>query len=310
VPKPESWDKRYYSLKTFFKEKFGCKVYKLQIDAGFTCPNRDGKIAKGGCIYCDGRFSELRQKGPLPSVAKQIENGKEFYRHLRGAEKFIAYFQTATNTYAPYDKLKSLYDEALAQEGIIGLSVGTRPDCVTDETIGLLSGYAKDYHVWLEYGLQTIHDRTLKFINRGHDYETFKDAVRRTAGKNINICVHIIVGLPGESKEDMLETARTIAALPIDGIKIHFLLALKGTALGNLYEQGKVGIITKEEYIDTVCDILEILPPRIVIQRLTADGYKDIYLAPEWGRNKIKILNEIDKELKRRNSYQGSKSGV
>jgi hypothetical protein len=206
--------------------------------------------------------------------------------------------------------LKSLYDEALAQEGIIGLSVGTRPDCVTDETIGLLSGYAKDYHVWLEYGLQTIHDRTLKFINRGHDYETFKDAVRRTAGKNINICVHIIVGLPGESKEDMLETARTIAALPIDGIKIHFLLALKGTALGNLYEQGKVGIITKEEYIDTVCDILEILPPRIVIQRLTADGYKDIYLAPEWGRNKIKILNEIDKELKRRNSYQGSKSGV
>jgi len=307
MPKPQFWNnsKRYYDLKAFFVNRFGCKVYKLQIDAGFTCPNRDGTVAHGGCIYCDGRFSKLRQMGPLPSVTEQIERGKEFYRGKRGAQKFIAYFQTATNTYAPVERLRALYDEALSQDDIVGISVGTRPDCVPDEVLRLFEGYARDRHVWLEYGLQSIHDRTLELINRGHDYETFLDAVDRTAGRNINICVHIIVGLPGETREDIMQTARALASLPIQGIKIHLLLALSGTPLGDLYEKGEVRMITKEEYVSTVCDILEVLPPEVVIQRLTADGYRDIYLAPDWGINKMAVLNAIDGELERRNSWQG-----
>jgi len=307
MPKPQFWNnsKRYYDLKTFFVNRFGCKVYKLQIDAGFTCPNRDGTVAYGGCIYCDGRFSKLRQMGPLPSVTEQIERGKEFYRGKRGAQKFIAYFQTATNTYAPVERLRALYDEALSRDDIVGISVGTRPDCVPDEMLRLFEGYAQDQHVWLEYGLQSIHNRTLELINRGHDYETFLDAVDRTVDRNINICVHIIVGLPGETREDIMQTARALASLPIQGIKIHLLLALSGTPLGDLYEKGEVRMITKEEYVSTVCDILEVLPPEVVIQRLTADGYRDIYLAPDWGINKMAVLNAIEGEMERRNSWQG-----
>lgn len=309
VPKPEFWNnsKRYYDFKSFLINGFGCKVYKLQIDAGFTCPNRDGTLGTGGCIYCNSRFSEIRQQGTLPSVSDQIRNGKTLYARMRGAKKFIAYFQTATNTYAPYEKLKLFYDEALAQEDIIGIAVGTRPDCVPDDVIDLFEEYARKYHVWLEYGLQSIHDRTLNYINRGHDAKTFIDAVNRTAGKNINVCVHIIVGLPGETREDMIETARVVSSLPVQGIKIHLLLALKETVLGSLYQQGKIRMPTKEEYIHTVCDVLEILPPQMVIQRLTADGYRDIFLAPEWGKNKMDVLNSIDKELEKRDSWQGKK---
>jgi len=307
MPKPQFWNnsKRYYDLKSFFVNRFGCKVYKLQIDAGFTCPNRDGTAGYGGCIYCDGRFSRLRKEGPLPSIAEQIESGKRFYRGKRGAQKFIAYFQTATNTYAPVERLSALYDEALSQDDIVGISVGTRPDCVPGEVIRLFEEYARDLHVWLEYGLQSIHDRTLRMINRGHDVETFRDAVERTAGRDINICVHIIVGLPGETREDIMQTAKAVASLPIQGIKIHLLLALSGTPLGDLYERGKVRMMTEGEYVSTVCDILEVLPPGMVIQRLTADGYRDIYLAPDWGINKMAVLNAIDGELERRDSWQG-----
>lgn len=307
MTKPEFWNnnKRYYDFKSFLINTFGCKVYKLQIDAGFTCPNRDGTISTGGCIYCNSQFSNLRQTGPLPTIKDQIYRGKKLYARMRGAKKFIAYFQTATNTYAPREKLKILYDEALSQEDIIGIAVGTRPDCVPDDVIDLFESYARDYHVWIEYGLQSIHDRTLDFINRGHHAETFIDAVERTAGRNINICVHMIVGLPGETRYDALDTARSIASLPVNGIKIHLLLALEGTVLGDLYKAEKIRMIQKDEYIATVCDILEILPPHMVIQRLTADGYRDKYLAPDWGRNKMDVLNSIDKELERRNSWQG-----
>jgi hypothetical protein len=305
--KPAFWNntKRYYDLKSFWRNRFGCKVYKLQIDAGFTCPNRDGTVLSGGCIYCDGRGSRLRQAGPLPSVREQICRGKEYYRTHRNAGKFIAYFQTFTNTYGPIEKLRALYDEALGEDDVIGLSVGTRPDCVPDDIIDLFQEYAEHSHVWLEFGLQSIHNRTLQYINRGHSVETYLDAVRRASEKNIHICTHIIVGLPEETPEDMLETARVIATLPIQGIKIHLLLALRGTKMGGLYEQGKIFLLAKNEYVRIVCDILEILPPEIVIQRLTADGYRDIFLAPQWAVNKMEVLNEIDKELERRNTFQG-----
>jgi hypothetical protein len=308
LEKPAFWNntKRYYDLKSYWRNRFGGQVYKLPIDAGFTCPNRDGAVAAGGCIYCDGRGSRLRQAGILPSVTEQITRGQIYYRKHRRAGQFIAYFQTFTNTYGPLDDLKRLYDEALAQEDVIGLSVGTRPDCVPDPVILLLEGYAQDYHVWLEFGLQSMHDRTLNLINRGHSRAIFVDAVQRAAGKRIQICAHIIVGLPGESREEILETARFLAALPIQGIKIHALLVLRGTALGKQYEEGRIALMTRDDYVHTVCDILEILPPEMVIQRLTADGYHDIFLAPQWAANKMEVLNAIDRELERRNSHQGS----
>ena len=308
MEKPAFWNntKRYYDLKSYWRNRFGDRVYKLPIDAGFTCPNRDGALAAGGCIYCDGRGSMLRQAGPLPSVSEQIAKGRAYYRKHRRAGQFIAYFQTFTNTYGPLDHLKRLYDEALAQEDVIGLSVGTRPDCVPDPVIRLLEGYAQKHHVWLEFGLQSMHDRTLNLINRRHSQAIFVDAVQRVAGKRIQICAHIIVGLPGESREEILETARFLAALPIQGIKIHALLVLRGTALGKQYEDGLIALMTREEYVRTVCDILEILPPEMVIQRLTADGYRDIFLAPQWAVNKMEVLNAIDRELERRDSHQGS----
>jgi uncharacterized protein len=307
MSKPAFWNnkKRYYDLKSYWRNRFGCNVYKVPIDAGFTCPNRDGTVATGGCIYCDGRGSKLRQKGPLPSVAEQIQQGKTFYHESRLAEKYVAYFQTFTNTYGSYDRLKNIYEEALSQQDVIGLSIGTRPDCVPEEIMALLRTYAERYHVWLEFGLQSIHDRTLKAINRGHSRDIFLDAIDRTAGGKINICVHIIVGLPGETHGDILETAKILSALPIQGIKIHALLALKGTMLGSLYETGRISMMSKEDYVRTVCDILEILPQDLVIQRLTADGYRDIFLSPFWATCKMDVLNAIDRELERRNTYQG-----
>ena len=307
MEKPTFWKntKRYYDLKSFWQNLFGCNVYKLAIDAGFTCPNRDGSASTGGCTYCDGRGSRLRQAGLLPSVGDQIRTGQTYYRKHRGAGKFIAYFQTFTNTYGPIDLLKRLYDEALAEEDMIGLSVGTRPDCVPDDVIDLFQTYAKRYHIWLELGLQSIHNKTLNLINRGHSAEDFLDAVRRASGKNIHICTHIIIGLPGETRKETIETARVLATLPIHGIKIHLLLALKGTTIGKLYEQGEISLLNRDEYVQTVCDILEILPPEMVIQRLTADGYRDIFLGPNWAVNKMDVLNAINRELENRNTYQG-----
>ena len=305
MAKPDFWKnkKNYYDLKSYWRNLFGCNVHKLSIDAGFTCPNRDGHVAQGGCIYCDGRGSKLRQKGELPSIANQIASGKIYYSAQ--AAKFIAYFQTFTNTYAPLEKLRTIYDEALAQESVIGLSIGTRPDCLEQDVIELLKGYANKYHIWVELGLQSIHDKTLQLINRGHNYQQFLDAVNALEGKGINICVHIIIGLPGESDEDVLMTASALAALPIHGIKIHSMLALDGTTLGEMYKKGEVKMITKEKYVSLVCNVLEILPPQIVIQRLTADGYRDILLAPDWAKNKLDVLNSINKELEKRDSYQG-----
>ncbi|PKN18707.1 MAG: TIGR01212 family radical SAM protein [Deltaproteobacteria bacterium HGW-Deltaproteobacteria-6] len=305
LAKPDFWknDKRYYDLKSYWRNLFGCNVHKLAIDAGFTCPNRDGHVATGGCIYCDGRGSKLRKLGALPSVAEQIASGKQYYKP--SASKFIGYFQTFTNTYAPVQKLQALYDEALAEEDVIGLSIGTRPDCLGPDVIELLGGYAKKHHIWVELGLQSVHDKTLQVINRGHDYQQFLDAVNALSGQGLNICVHIIIGLPGESDEDVRMTARTLAALPINGIKIHSLLALGGTRLGELYKQGSIPMITKDKYVSLTADVLEVLPPEMVIQRLTADGYRDIFLAPAWAGNKLDVLNSINKELERRDSYQG-----
>ncbi len=305
MAKPEFWknNKRYYDLKSYWRNLFGCTIHKLQIDAGFTCPNRDGRLAAGGCIYCDGRGSKLRQQGPLPSVAEQIISGKKYYKP--SASKFVAYFQTFTNTYAPVAKLRELYNEALSQEDVIGLSIGTRPDCLGPDVVELLAGYARKYHIWVELGLQSVHDKTLTFINRGHNYQQFLDALSALSGAGLNICVHIIIGLPGENDEDVRITAKALAALPINGIKIHSLLALNGTAMGEMYKKGSIPLISKDKYVTLTADVLEVLPPEMVIQRLTADGYRDIFLAPAWAANKLSVLNAINTELERRDSHQG-----
>jgi uncharacterized protein len=303
--KPEFWknNKRYYDLKSYWRNLFGHTVYKLQIDAGFTCPNRDGRVATGGCIYCDGRGSKLRMQGALPSVAQQIAAGKKYYQS--SASKFIAYFQTFTNTYASVETLKFLYDEALAQENIIGLSIGTRPDCLSADVLDLLTEYARRYHVWVELGLQSVHDKTLQFLNRGHDYAQFLQALTNLSGRGLNVCVHIIIGLPGESDDDVRITSKTLGNLPVNGIKIHSLLALADTKMGEMYRQGNISLISKEKYVSLAVDVLELLPPPMVIQRLTADGYRDVFLAPSWAASKLDVLNSINKELEKRNSYQG-----
>jgi radical SAM protein (TIGR01212 family) len=307
LPKPSFWqnEKPYYDLKSYWRNLFGCKIYKLQIDAGFTCPNRDGLVGYGGCTYCDGRGSRLRQQGVLPSVSAQLHLGKLHYERLRGAHRYIAYFQTFTNTYGPLAHLKALYDEALSTDGVIGLSIGTRPDCVPAEVLDLLQEYARRYHIWLEFGLQTINEKTLLSLNRGHTAAQFTDAVERAKDRGIHICVHLIVGLPGESWDDVMETTRVLASLPVNGVKIHSLLALRETPLGEAFTNEEISLISREDYVRTVCDILERLPASIVVQRLTADGYGDIFLGPSWAANKLEVLNAIHDEFRRRGTCQG-----
>jgi radical SAM protein (TIGR01212 family) len=307
--KPAFWgtQKRYYDFKSCLRNTFGTRVAKLGIDAGFTCPNRDGSRGSGGCVYCDGRGSALRQAGKLPSVTEQLRLGREKYLSS-GAEKFIAYFQTFTNTYGPVEELKSAYDEALAfSPDIVGLSVGTRPDCVDEPVLDLLASYLSRSEVWVELGLQSLHESTLEAINRGHTLAESMAAVEKAAERNLGVVGHFIIGLPGEDREMILETARRAAALPLSGIKVHALLVLEGTALADFYRAGEAPLLSLEEYADTVADFLELTSPEVSIQRLTADGYRDIFIAPDWARNKLAVLNAVDRELARRDSWQGKK---
>jgi len=295
--------KRYADLRSFLQRRFGCRVHKITLDAHFTCPNLDGSKAIGGCIFCH-QGSGHSTLGAL-SVAEQLARGKAYLRRRHKAERFLAYFQRYTNTYAPVETLRHLYDEALAVEDVVGLVVGTRPDCAPDPVLDLLEEYARRTYVAVEYGLQSIHDRTLERVNRAHGSAEFVDAVHRTAGRGIHICAHVMLGLPGETRADMLATARAIAALPLDGIKIHLTYVLKHTVLGDMYLQGQYRPMEITEYVETVCDVLERLPPGMVIHRLTGDPPRDLLLAPQWAPHKWQVLNSIDAELIRRESFQG-----
>jgi len=301
-------DRRYYPFSQFLRERFGCKVYKLPVDAGFTCPNRDGKIGYGGCTYCyNPSFSPsiLLQKS---SISLQVKHRKAFLKGKGKVNKFLVYFQSYTNTYAKVKILKRLYDEAIQDKDVIGFCIGTRPDCVPDEVLDLIESYAQDYHIWLEYGLQSIHNETLLRIRRGHNFAQFEDAVKRTQGRNIFICVHIILGLPGEAKEDILETARALARMGINGIKLHHLQVIKKTELVRDFQRGEFKVLSSKEYIKLVCDVLELLPARITIQRLVGEVLQDkMLVAPRWNLNKHRILSAIDQEFVGRGSFQGSK---
>ena len=299
-------EKRYYPFSKYLKDTHGKKVYKITLDSGFYCPNRDGTISNGGCIFCDetGSYSRCLEK---MSIKEQIEKSKEKLSSQFKAEAFMAYFQSYSNTYAPYDVLKKTYDGVFEQDKIISISIGTRPDCIDDKKLDLIKNYP---YPWIEYGLQSANDETLKLINRGHDFECFKNAVLKTKERGIKVCAHIILGFPNETKEMMLKTAYELSKLDIDGIKIHQLTVLKDSPLNKIYEKNPFYIMTMEQYCNLVCDILEILPKNCTIQRIAGTGYSETTLQPKWVNRRFEILNMIDKILIQRNSYQGIKKGL
>jgi len=305
MPETLTPQRRYHALSQFLKSRFGCKVHRVTIDAGFTCPNVDGTVALGGCVYCDNRSFSPNRRLPRTTIREQVRRGIEILQTRNGAERFLAYFQAATNTYAPSAKLERLYDEALDHPLVVGLAVGTRPDCVPDEVLDLLQAYARDRYVCLELGLQSMHDRSLDWMNRGHHFDAFVDAVSRCQGRGLDLCAHVILGLPGESREDMMATAEALARLPVDGVKIHNLHVVRDTPLEDQYQRGEVRLLQREEYVGVVCDFLERLPARMVIHRLNGDAPPDYLVAPLWCLDKPGLLLDIQAELQRRDTWQG-----
>jgi uncharacterized protein len=303
---PLLWgDKPYHTWNFHLRQVFGEKIFKIPLDVGFTCPNRDGTIGHGGCIYCSAKGAGDYAGSRQIRIDEQFVQIKAMMHKKWPKAKYLAYFQAYTNTYAPVEELRDMYHQALAQEDVVGLSISTRPDCLNDNILDLLGELNEQTYLWVELGLQSSHDRTLKLINRGHDYQCFLDAVTKLRARNIMVCVHIILGLPGETKEDMLETAKAVANLPIQGVKLHLLHLMKDTPMVNLYEAGELAFMSQEEYTSLVVDILEILPPEIVIHRLTGDSPRETLIGPLWSLKKWEVLNGIDKELKDRNTWQG-----
>jgi hypothetical protein len=300
--------KRYYSLKQFLKQKFGEKVYKIAVDAGFSCPNRDGTIGTQGCIFCSPRGSGDFAGACTESITSQIMNSNKGAKDLASKHKitkFIAYFQAFTNTYANIDVLREKYYESLSVPSIVGLAIATRPDCLDEQVLDLLNELNKKTYLWLELGLQTIHKQTAGLIRRGYPLSCFDEAVSNLNQHRIDTVCHLILGLPGESKEDMLASTKYIAQTNIQGIKLHLLHIIEGTYLADMYLRGEFKLLTKEEYVSLVVDCLELLPPNVVIHRITGDGPKDTLIGPEWSKNKRDVLNSIEKELIVRDSWQG-----
>lgn len=298
---------RYRSFSAHLREIFGCRVQKITIDAGLTCPNRDGTVGTGGCIYCNARGSGTGDFARGLSVADQIRRGKAAMAKRYKARRFIAYFQSFSNTYAPLDRLRELYDAAMADPAVVGLSIGTRPDCVDGPTLDLIEGYARrpGRLVWIEYGLQSASDQTLARINRGHDLACFRRAVADTRGRGIRICAHVILGLPGEGRQEMIATAEELARLGLDGIKLHLLYVIRDTPLETLYRRGDYVPLGPDEYAERVCDVLERLPAGMVIQRLTGDPHPEELVAPAWALEKGRSLAAIQAALARRDTRQG-----
>ncbi len=310
VERPWQREERYYSFGRYLRERFQFKVHKIPIHAGFTCPNRDGYKGSGGCTFCANEsFSPNARGTSTPPIKEQIRSGKEFLRSRYDAEKFIVYFQAFSNTYADVQTLKSRYDEAMGDEDVIGLSIGTRPDCVSDEVLELINSYTSTHHVWIEYGLQSIHDRTLRRINRCHTYQEFEDAVYRTRTLGgINVCAHVILGLPGEDHSDMMATARKVSVLGIEGIKLHHLYVARDTVLEKEYGLGKVKTMEMEEYVSIASDFLENLSPDITVQRLMGDTRGDSLVSPIWPASKAEVIRAITGELRCRGSFQGAQN--
>jgi hypothetical protein len=296
--------KLYRDYNSYLRETFGCRVQKISLDAGLGCPNRDGTVGFGGCIYCNDKGSGTGS-ARFASISEQIATGKQKLAKKYGAKKFIAYFQSFSNTYAPQPRLATLYAEALRDPDVVGLSIGTRPDCVCDETLNHLAMLSETHLIWLEYGLQSAKDETLERIRRGHSVRAFTDAVARSRARKIPVCAHVILGLPAESIEDMLYTAKFLAHKDIQAVKIHLLYVVKGTALAQLYSTGSYGCLSREDYAAAVGEFLALLPAHVIVQRLTGDPHPDELESPLWALDKQRNLDAIREYMEKNRLYQG-----
>ncbi len=297
----------YRDLHSYLRRRFGERVQKIPLDAGLRCPNRDGTRGTGGCLYCNARGSGTGAWSRGQGITGQVQEGMARLASRYGAAKFIAYFQSFSNTYAPLSRLRELYEEALAFPEVVGLSVGTRPDCLSPEVLELLAGYSSKYLVWLELGLQSAHDATLKRINRGHDAACFARAVEAAAARGLEVVAHVILGLPGEGPEEMASTAVYLSRLPMQGVKIHLLYVCRGSGLERLQAQGTYRCLAEEEYVARVVDFVELLPPDLVIHRLTGDPHPEELVAPAWCLDKSGVRQRLLEEFARRGSRQGSR---
>jgi radical SAM protein (TIGR01212 family) len=298
---------RYFSYNSFLRNKFGGRrVQKVSLDPGFTCPNVDGTVAIGGCTFCDNRSFSPSRRVRRQDILSQLEDGMRRLRHrYEGLDQFIAYFQPATNTYAPASRLREVFETALSHPEVVGLAIGTRPDCVPEDVLSLLEELAGRAWLSVEYGLQTMHDRSLDWMNRGHHHAATIDAVQRSRRRGFELCAHVMLGLPGESHADMQATAREVARLKFDAVKIHNLYAVKQTPLADQVARGEVTLMGRDEYITTLVDFLELLPPEIVVERISGDAPPDYFIGPTWCLDKPGVLRALRAELERRDTWQG-----
>ncbi|WP_379965273.1 TIGR01212 family radical SAM protein [Ectobacillus sp. sgz5001026] len=298
-------NKRYHTWNYHLRQHFGEKVFKVSLDAGFDCPNRDGTVAFGGCTFCSAAGSGDFAGNRAEDVVTQFYKVKEKMNEKWKNGKCMAYFQAFTNTHAPVEVLKQTFEPVLELEGVVGISIATRPDCLPDDVVEYLADLNKRTYLWVELGLQTVHERTALLINRAHDFKTYVEGVEKLRKHNIRVCSHIINGLPLESYDMMMETAKEVAKLDIQGLKIHLLHLLKGTPMVKQYEKGQLQFLSQEDYVNLVVDQLELFPPSVIIHRITGDGPPDLMIGPMWSLKKWEVLNSIDAEFERRGSWQG-----
>jgi radical SAM protein (TIGR01212 family) len=303
---PLLWaDKRFHTWNYEMRDQFNCKVFKVMLDAGFTCPNRDGSIAAGGCTFCSARGSGDFAGSRRDDLVTQFNTIRDLQHKKWPEASYIGYFQAYTNTYAPVSELREYFELVLQQPGVVGLSIATRPDCLPDDVVEYLAELNERTYLWVEMGLQTIHETTSQLINRAHDTQCFLDGVAKLRKHKIRTCAHIIYGLPGETNEMMLETGRAVGAMDVQGIKIHLLHLMKKTPMVKQYEAGLLQFLEMDQYVKLVIDTLELLPPEMIIHRLTGDAPRDLLIGPMWSQKKWEVLNALDDELKSRNSWQG-----
>ena len=300
--------KRYRSLNSFLREKFGEKVMKISLDGGFTCPNRDGKISRKGCLFCSERGSGDFSGNRILSISNQFKEVKAMMNDKWKSGKYIAYFQAYTNTYDTLENLRKKYDEAINNEGVVALSIATRPDCIDENVVKLLKEYSEKVYLWVELGFQTSNEETANLINRGYKNEVYDKAVKLLHENSIDVVTHVIFGLPQETHEDMIDTVDYVCSRGISGIKIHLLHLMKNTPMVKLYEEGRLKFMEMDEYIDLVIKALERIPKDVVIHRLTGDAPRNLLIGPMWSLKKWEVLNEIDRELIKRDSYQGKEA--
>jgi radical SAM protein (TIGR01212 family) len=297
---------RYYGYNQFLRKKFGARVQTVSIDAKFTCPNVDGTVATGGCTFCDNRSFSPSRRIPRQQIADQIDVGiRQLRLRYHKVDRFIAYFQPATNTYAPVKRLREVYETALAHPAIVGMAIGTRPDCVPDDVLDLLDEIGTRTYLSVEYGMQTMHDRSLDWMNRGHHHDAMVDAMARSRGRSFEICAHIMLGLPGESHADMLATAEEVARLNLDAVKIHNLYAVKNTPLADQVSRGEVTLMERDDYICMLVDFLELIPDSVMVERISGDAPPDYFIGPAWCLDKPAVRLAFAAELQRRDTFQG-----